>query len=70
MKDDDNAIKILEEIGNRYEYKDEDFPIQEMFYSEILGDIYIRFQLSYTRLEDKIELLEKNKNKFNKETQV
>ena len=70
MKDDDNEIKILEEIENRYDYKEEDFPIQEMFYSEILGDIYIKFQLSYIRLEDTIELLEKNENKFNKETQA
>ena len=69
MKSDYNSSTILEEIENRYNYKEEDFPIQKMFYTKILNEIHIRFQLSNIKLEDTIESLIKNQNKYNKGTQ-
>ena len=68
MKDNDSAAEKCKEIEDRYKYKEEDFPNQELFYREILRVIYIRFLIAYTSLEKEIASLEKNENKYNEET--
>ena len=68
MKDNDSAAEKCKEIEDRYKYKEEDFPNQELFYRQILRDIYKRFLISYTSLEKEIASLEKNENKYNEET--
>ena len=68
MKDNDSAAEKCKEIEDRYKYKEEDFPNQELFYRQILRDIYKRFLIAYTSLEKEIASLEKNENKYNEET--
>ena len=68
MKDNDSVAEKCKEIEDRYKYKEEDFPNQELFYRQILRDIYKRFLIAYTSLEKEIASLEKNENKYNEET--
>lgn len=68
MKENDSAAEKCKEIEERYNYKEEDFPNQELFYSKILDALYLRFLMAYISLETKINSLKKNENKYNEET--
>ena len=59
MKENDSAAEKCKEIEERYNYKEEDFPNQELFYSKILDALYLRFLMAYISLETKINSLKK-----------